>query len=309
MRTVFVGAVEGSAIALKSLLAAGMEPELVVTLPPQAASRHSDFIDLGSIAAGAPVHHTTNVNSAETLEAVKSVDPDLCLVIGWSQICRAEFRNIANLGSVGFHPAPLPRMRGRAVIPWTILEGETTSASSLFWLDDGVDSGDILLQRHFDVAPDETARTLYDKHARHIAAMVPEAIALIQAGSPPRLPQDHSKATYCAKRTPDDGLIDWRLPAKDILRLIRAVGEPYPGAFTFFEGQRVTIDQAIPHRDSSRFIGIAGQVQAVENGDLVIRCGNGQCIVATQWRSAAGIRPRTHNKFHDLYTSPGSPCP
>jgi methionyl-tRNA formyltransferase len=297
MRIVLVGAVESSAVALQALLSAGENPALIVTLPPEAAAKHSDFVDLGKIARGSQVFTATNINAAGTLETIRSVAPDVCFVIGWSQICGEAFRAIARLGTIGFHPSPLPRLRGRAVIPWTILQGELSSASTLFWLDDGVDSGDLLLQRHFDVSPTENARSLYDKHTRNLSQMLPEAVKFIRSGSPPRLQQDHTAATYCAKRTWEDGLIDWNQPAGAILRLIRAVGDPYPGAFTYFNDQILTIESAALHPQPGRFIGLAGQVQAVENGQLAVLCGNGQCLLVTKWRFASEVKPRVHGKF------------
>jgi methionyl-tRNA formyltransferase len=303
MRIVFVGAVEGSAVALQALFEAGSDPALIVTLPPETAARHSDFVDLGKIARGSPVFTATNINAAGALEAIRSIAPDVCFVIGWSQICGEAFRSIAKLGNIGFHPSPLPRLRGRAVIPWTILQGEISSASTLFWLDDGVDSGDLLLQRHFDVSPTETARTLYNKHTRNLAQMLPEAVELIRSGAPPRLPQDHAKATYCAKRTWEDGLIDWNQPARAVLRLVRAVGDPYPGAFTYFNDHILTIESATLHPQPGRFTGLAGQVQAEENGQLVVLCGDGQCLLVTKWRCAGEKKPLVHAKFRNTLAS------
>src|SRR3546814_2322762 len=96
-------------------------------------------------------------NAADVLEAVSALAPDYVFVIGWSQICKPAFRQAAGGQVIGYHPAPLPRLRGRAVIPWTILLDEKITASTLFWIDDGVDSGPILAQRYFHIAPDETA--------------------------------------------------------------------------------------------------------------------------------------------------------
>lgn len=299
MRTVFVGAVEGSKIAFDAMVDAGMPPALVVTLPPESAARHSDFVDLTgpARAAGIDVFHATNINAPETLDAIRAQEPDLCLVIGWSQICREPFRTIPRLGNVGFHPAALPRLRGRAVIPWTILTDRRTTGSTLFWLDEGVDSGEILLQRTFDVAADETARSLYRKHTDALQAMLPEALALVQSGTPPRIVQDHRLATYCAKRTPDDGLIDWRDDAATVLRLIRAVGDPYPGAFAYHEGERLIIDAAVPFPDSHQYIGLTGQVQCYTDGGFAVRCGDGACIDVRAWRWRAGERPKLHGKL------------
>ena len=161
-------------------------------------------------------------------------------------------------------------------------------------MDAGTDSGDILLQRAFPVAPSETARSLYDKHTANLKEMVPQAVGLIAQGTAPRLPQDHSKATYCAKRTPGDGVVDWGAPATGILRLIRAVGEPYPGAFTECDGELLFIDDAVAFVGSGRYIGLAGQVQDHTPGGFVVLCGDGECLEVRRWRMPGGRRPPRH---------------
>ncbi len=276
-----------------------MVPSLVITLPPEAADRHSDFADLTTPAlkAGSAVFHATNINAEATLEAVRATAPDLILVLGWSQICRQAFRDIPRLGVIGFHPAALPRLRGRGVIPWTILLDEKTTGSSLFWIDEGMDSGDIILQRLFPLAPDETARSLYAKHVGNLAEMVPEAVALATEGRAPRIEQDHTLASYCAKRVAEDGLIDWSHPAAEILRLIRAVGDPYPGAFSLRDGRPIHIDAARTFADSFRYIGLAGQVQAHTTEGFTVMCGDRQCIEVTAWRGTDGRRPAVHSKM------------
>ena len=303
MKVAFVGAVEGSALALKALIAADMAPGLVVTLTPEAASRHSDFYDLSPLASqgGSDLAHITNINAPETIDTLRQFGADLVLVIGWSQICKEAFRSVARIGNIGFHPAALPRMRGRAVIPWTILLGERTTAASLFWIDEGTDSGPILLQRSIEVDEEETARSLYTKQTTALAQMLPAAVAMIKGGSAPRTVQDHNLASYCAKRTAEDGLIDWHDPADAILRLIRAVGDPYPGAYTISEGKKLTIDRATAFADSHRYIGVTGQVQCHTDSGFVIRCGDANCIHVSEWRLGQGAsKPRVHSKLgHD----------
>lgn len=298
-RSVFVGAVDGSRAGLLALIHAGCAPSLVVTLPPQKSDRHSDFADLTSIARihGLPVHHTSSINSPETIAAIRRHDPDLTLVVGWSQICRQEFRSIARDATIGFHPAPLPKLRGRAVIPWTILLGETVSGSTLFILDDGVDSGPIVMQRTFRVGPEESARSLYEKHKRALVEMLPEAVRLFELGEAAPMPQDEDLASYCAKRTPEDGVIDWTAGASSILRLIRAVGDPYPGAFTYSNGQRLTIWEARMLERGGRYIGLSGQVQCVTDRGFAVRCGDGRSIEVTRWSSPAGDAPKVHSKL------------
>lgn len=299
MRIAFVGAVEGSQVALDALAAAGATPALVITLPPEAAARHSDFTDLAAPAraAGATVHFTIDINAPETVAALQHAQPDLTLVIGWSQICRGQFREVARFGALGFHPAPLPRFRGRAVIPWTILTDETETGSTIFRLDDGVDSGPIIAQELFAVAPDETARSLYEKHKRALARLVPQAVAAVASDQGAGTPQDHALASYCAKRTADDGLIDWREPATNILRLIRAVGDPYPGAFTFEKGERIVIEAARAFAaPKGRYLGMPGQVQSHTEDGFTILCGDGSTVEAMAWRGLKG-KPKIHAKL------------
>ncbi len=309
MRIVLVGAVEGSRVALEALISSGQPPALVVTLPTHLCDRHSDFADIGKPAreAGCEVFHTSDINSPATIAAVGKFKPDLVLVIGWSQICRQGFREIAALGTIGYHPAALPRLRGRGVIPWTILLGEETTASTLFWIDEGTDSGPILLQEAFPVRADETAQSLYLKHMDAIRRLVPEAISAVTAGNPPRVEQQHELASYCAKRTPADGLIDWREPAGRILALIRAVGHPYPGAFTYDRGLKITIDAATEFPVAGRYIGLPGQIQAHSDSGFLVMCGDGRCIEVTHFRPHGARRPPMHAKLDDAGERPDRP--
>lgn len=299
MNIVFVGAVDGSRVALDALIKAGLPPALVITLPPELAARHSDYADLSTMAelANSAVLFAQDINAPDVINVMRRTEPDLCLVIGWSRICKAEFRAIARYGNIGFHPAPLPRFRGRAAIPWTILQNEATSGSTLFWLDEGTDSGPILLQKSFPVASDETARSLYSKQVINLAAMLPQAVQLVQSGSAPSMPQDQTMASYCARRTPDDGIIDWHKAAHSVLRFIRAVGDPYPGAFTFCEGEKLFVDRAALFPESHRFIGLTGQIQSHTASGFTIRCGDGNCIEVLLWRWRSGERPRIHSKL------------
>ncbi len=299
MRIAFVGAVEGSRIALEALIRAGAAPDLVITLPAEKAERHSDFADLTTPAkaAGCDVYHTSSINSPETISALRTAEPDYCFVVGWSQICHAEFRAVARSGNIGFHPALLPQLRGRAVIPWTILLNVPETGSTLFWLDEGVDSGAILLQRRFSVDAHETAATLYDKHMQALSGMIPAAVKHLRDGTAPHLAQDDEMATYCAKRTPEDGLIDWNLPADELLRFIRAVGAPYPGAFTYLGQDKLTIDAASHFPGGRKYIGLTGQIQSYTDSGFVVRCGDGECIEVTRWRGSPVGRPKMHAKL------------
>ena len=304
MRTILVGAVDSTKIALEILVKHGVPPLALFTLPLSKSSRHSDYVDLEPVAAkyGVPVLPATNVNKPKILEQIRSLDPDYIFVIGWSQICRQEFLSIPKIGCIGCHPAPIPENRGRGVIPWTILQGCSETGISLFWLDEGADSGDLILQEKFPVAPDETATTLYDKHGYYLEKILNKAVTLLVEGKIPRIPQDHSQATYCAKRTPDDGFIDWNLPAKSIWTLIRAVTKPYPGAFTFYKGNKLVIWSA-EYVGEAPYWGLPGQVQALVDQGALVQCGDRKhlllktCQLEQGEESNANLLLKNHEKL------------
>jgi methionyl-tRNA formyltransferase len=283
MRTVLVGSVESTRVALETLSTLNRHPEALITLHPKESRRHSDYANLDeAIDAGrTQLLYTRDVNDPTTVAQLEEVAPEVVWVIGWSQVCRKEFLSIAKIGTIGYHPSLLPTMRGRAVIPWTILTGVAHTGGTLFWLDEGVDSGPTLSQARFAVAPDETATTLYGKHMDVLKNLVRYAVEHLDAGTAPRTTQAHSLATYCAKRTWQDGLIDWDRSSRDVWDLVRASTHPYPGAFTHVGGSRLTIWHAeLPQTNS--YIGLPGQVQSVDEQGAFVMCGDGQCILVTE---------------------------
>ena len=295
MRIVLVGAVESTRVALNAMRESACEIAMVVTLDPALAGRHSDFVDLAPDAkdAGAQLLAVRKTNDQSTLDAIRQVEPDCIFVIGWSQICGPDFLAIAQGRTFGYHPAPLPRMRGRAVIPWTILADEKISGSSLFWMDEGVDTGALLAQEFFHVAPRETAASLYAKHMVALDAIVRRAIAALADDSAREILQDESCATYCARRRPSDGEIDWHRPASEIDRLIRAVGRPYPGAFTHAGNARMTLWASSPIEDVSHHASV-GQIVGIDGEAMLVQTGSG-VIRIEEWSMDDASQPRLHS--------------
>ncbi len=296
MKAIVVGAVESTRIALRAIAEApGWMVSAVVTLPLSLAGRHSDFVDLRpeATACGAELIEAANSNAPEIVESVRSLGPDMMFVIGWSQICKREFRDAANGNVVGYHPAPLPRLRGRAVIPWTILLDEKITASSLFWIDDGVDSGPLLGQQFFHVAEDETATTLYARHMKALDGLLRQNLNGLRDRIAKRQPQDERHATYAARRTPKDGEIDWRRPANEIARLIRATTRPYPGAFTSWKGGKLVIWGASVWADAGRHAAVPGQIIRMDQRRLAICCGEG-AIETADWSIDGDADFRAH---------------
>ena len=235
------------------------------------------FADLNPLAAryGFDLVESDDVNDPGLVERITRLNPALIYVIGWSQIVRKPLLSVPSVGCVGIHPTKLPQGRGRAPIPWTILKGLTHTASTMFFLAEGVDDGDIIGQIEFGVDPREDAATLYAKHLAAHVELVRSFTPALLSGDAVGAPQDHTQATTWPRRTPEDGRIDWTRSAEDTDRLVRAVTRPYPGAFAETADGRVTIWQAEPGPSLNEPPGtwIRG------DDDLYVACGAGSLRV------------------------------
>ena len=288
LRVALVGAVWSTEVALRALARCGHVPVQVFTLPLEKQARHSDFVDLGPLAAelGAPLVRTEDVNGAEALATLRAAAPDLVLVVGWSRICGEAFRGVARLGTLGYHPTLLPRMRGRAALAWTILLDLKRSGGTLFWMDEGVDSGPIAAQEAFDIPPGTALHDLIGLQMEALAAMIPPLLDKLERGDRPAEPQDDADATYLAIRRAGDGEIDWTRTAEEIERLVRAVTRPYPGAFSRLGQRDVAVWRArVVHYPN--WHACVGQVFTYEAGAPVVRCGGGTDLLLTDYE----IRP------------------
>lgn len=165
---------------------------------------------------------------------------DLMLVLGWYFIVPKSVRAMTPKGCLGIHASLLPKYRGGAPIPWVIINGEQETGVTLFHLEDGVDDGDIVAQRRFPVLDEDTCASLYDRATEASVAILCETLPRIADGTAGRIAQDQSQATSFPQRSPADGAIDWSWDSARIHNFVRAQTRPYPGAFSFHNGERVT---------------------------------------------------------------------
>jgi len=278
MRTVWVSFDEIGRDCLDAAASAGAEVVGIVTLPGPIDPNRSGQCAFDEVAArvGASLIETADVNAPETIEAVRGLDPALIFVVGWSQLVRDEFISLAAGGVFGMHPSLLPRHRGRAPIPWAILSGLARTGVTLFEITDpSADAGPIVGQVVVEIAPDETAASLYDRLAQAHVDLVREYVPQLVAGTAPRVPQDEGRASAWPKRTPADGIIDWETRAPYLYDWVRAQSRPYPGAFTYLEGEKVVVWRARPVEGS----GPAGVVVEERSEGPVVACGEGALLL------------------------------
>lgn len=181
------------------------------------------------------------MTDSEYLETLRSWRPDFGLVIGWYYMVPQAIRSIFPKGVAGIHASLLPKYRGGAPLVWAIINGEKTTGVSLFYFDQGVDTGDVIAQKKIEISDTDDIRTVYEKATLAAVDVLRESLPLIREGQAPRIPQDHANATIFPQRKPEDGLIDWTRTPDEIRNFIRAQTRPYPGAFTVLEGKKVTI--------------------------------------------------------------------
>jgi methionyl-tRNA formyltransferase len=242
-RLIFVGAVHEAVPALTEVLASGAEIAEVVTLPPERAGATSGFVDLAPLASshGITVRRCADLNAPGSIEHTRLLQPDLIVVVGWTRLLSAELLAVPRHGCVGFHASLLPRYRGRAPVNWAILRGEAVTGNTMMYLDAGTDTGDIIDQQPVPIEPDDTCAAVYRKVAAAGAGMLRAHLAALLEGTAPRRPQGPADGPALPKRTPRMGITDWNRSARSVHDWIRALTEPYPGAFTWWGDRKVML--------------------------------------------------------------------
>jgi methionyl-tRNA formyltransferase len=242
MRIALIGQAAFGAEVLKGLVKQGQEV-VGVFCPPDRGDK-ADPLKEAAQAAGIPVFQSAHMKAQEAYEQMAVLSADLGVLAFVTDIVPARVFNAPRLGSICYHPSILPRYRGTSAINWAVINGETKTGLTIFWVDDGIDTGDILLQKEVEVGPQETTGAVYfDKlYPLGVQACL-EAVALVAAGKAPRLPQDHSKATYDPPCDEKVSTLNWTKPGRQVFNLLRGC-DPQPGATTTFRGEKVKLYNA-----------------------------------------------------------------
>ena len=276
MRTVWVSFDTIGRDCLEAAAASGAEIVGVVTLPGLIHPNRSGQCSFDEVAErlGAPVLETRDVNDEETVGAVRALAPELVFVVGWSQLVREPFIALPREGVFGMHPTLLPRHRGRAPIPWAILSGLARTGVTLFEIvDPSADSGGIVGQVDVEIAPDETATTLFERLTEAHVELIREVVPQLVARRARRTPQDPSRASSWPRRSPADGIIDWETRAPYLYDWVRAQTRPYPGAFTFLGDEKVIVWGARPVELGAP--APAGTIVELGSVGPIVACGEG----------------------------------
>lgn len=243
MKIAFTTCVQLGRSCIEKILGMGGRLDLLITLKDEKARDKSGRVYLDDIAQehGIPLLKINNINDPEVVETVREMGIDWLFVIGWSQIVKPELLDTPKKGCIGMHPTLLPMGRGRASVPWAILKGLDKTGVSMFKLDEGVDTGELLGQIEIPMRADMNATELYAAVNRAHVELIEKYWEEIVEDRIEAVRQDETKATVWEGRKPEDGELFHTMTMQEAERMVRAVTHPYPGAFYREEGKKTTV--------------------------------------------------------------------
>jgi methionyl-tRNA formyltransferase len=280
MRIALIGQAAFGADVLKGLLQRGHQV-VGVFCPPDRGGK-ADPLKEAAAAVGVPVFQPGHMRDQEAYEQMAALNADLGLLAFVTDIVPAKVFNAPKLGSICYHPSILPKYRGASAINWAVINGEKETGLTIFWVDEGIDTGDILLQKKVEVGESETTGEVYFNklYPLGVAACL-EAVDLVAQGQAPRLPQDHSQATYDPPCDEKVAGLDWSKPGRKVFNFIRGC-DPQPGATTTFRGEKVKLYNARFLEESSK--APAGEILEVTDKGIKVAVAGGAVLV-TRFRT------------------------
>jgi methionyl-tRNA formyltransferase len=283
MRIVVHGQQAFGKAVLEKLLERG-ENVVAVFCAPDKEGRPQDVLKTYALEKGLTVHQPTSWKTPEAEALMRSFEPDVCIMAYVLLFVPQNVIDAPKLGTFQYHPSLLPLHRGPSSINWPIAMGSTKTGLTIFWPDEGLDEGPVLLQKTIDIGPDDTLGDVYFKKLfpMGVNAMI-EALDLVRDGKAPKIDQDDSKATYESWFRKADAKLDWSKPAGDVYNVIRAAN-PQPGAWTTNNGAEVQVFDSA----KATATGKPGEVLSVGEDGITVAAGNGGSILIKRVRPAGG---------------------
>lgn len=298
MKNIVIGSVGSSRVLLEEMVKIGFPVDMVFSLDEKFSKNVSGYDPIHEVAAANEIPYTKfkKISDPENIEIIKKIEPDYIFVVGLSQLVPQEMIELAKKGVVGFHPTPLPKYRGRAALVWQILLGVHHTKCTLFMIDEGMDSGDILGQEDYIIEDTDYAIDVREKLLVAISKLSNKVLRQIMDGSINPIKQNEEEATYLLMRRPEDGKIDWSKSIRDVHALVRAVSHPYPGAFGMYDGEHQIIIWRAEVLDNKKYIGIPGQIAEINSDCIVVVCPDG-LLKITDYENVDGVTLRVGHKL------------
>jgi methionyl-tRNA formyltransferase len=305
-RIIFMGTPEFSVPTLKALHESQHDILAVVTQPDRPKGRGRRLVPppakavAGSL--GYPVHQPSRIKEHGFIETIVALDPDLFVVVAYGHILPGSFLSIPRLGAINIHASLLPKYRGPAPVQWAIINREEETGVTTMWMDEGMDTGDILLRRKVAIKPDDTCGSLLRRLGELGAEVLIETLAQLESGTLRGTPQDKTLATYAPLLKKQDGYIDWTRDAKSLEAFVRGMN-PWPGAFTLLSGRRLKVFLAKALEGSGKEP--PGTVLEGFPGDFVVATGRGR-LALTEVQLESARRLSAEDFLRGCLVAPGA---
>lgn len=296
MRVVYMGTPEFAVPPLRALAKDGMDVAAVVTAPDRRQGRGRKTapppVKVEALDLNLPVIQVDSLKTPDILKTIHDLAPDFLAVVAFGYILPPALLAVPRHMSVNVHPSLLPRYQGPAPIQWAVLNGDAETGVTTMAMDPGVDTGGILMQARVPVKPEETSQTLHDRLSLVGAGLLVETLHGVADGRLSPTPQDPARVEFAPRLSKTDGEMDWSRTAGELDCFVRGMN-PWPGAFTFYEGNRIKIHRA---RVSDQKSGApAGTVLAASRKGLLVATGQGVLNLLTL--QAAGGKPLAAGDF------------
>ena len=287
MRLIIMGQQAFGKACLEEVIKRGEDEVVAVYCAADKENKPLDPVKEYALEKGLPLIQPPNFKSTEVLDEIRSFNSDLCVMAYVTLFVPEAAREIPKFGSICFHPSLLPKHRGPSSINWAIISGATKTGLTIFWPSDGLDEGDILLQKEVDVDQDDTLGIVYFQKIFTLGVdAVLESIDLVRAGNPPRIKQDESKSTYESWCKHEDAKIDWTRPVAEVYNLIRGTN-PQPGAWTTHNGEVLKIFDC----SMSEVSGKPGEVKEISEYGITVGTKGGGLLIKR-------VRPENDKKLN-----------
>lgn len=270
MAVIFIGSQSIGHDCLNEILNQGVVVDALFTFEPDPHEKWLSSTDIVAKKYGIPIFSPNEL----TVEKIKEINPDLILIVGYRKLIPQQILDIPKKGVIGLHASLLPHLRGQAPLNWSIIIGDTKAGVTMFKMDKGIDTGDIIGQKETIISSEDTITDLKQRIQKLSVELVSEFVPQILNGNV-RMKKQPEKGTYGCARIPDDAKIDWSHNSTNIYNLIRGL-EPTYAAFTYYNSKKLYIKKAEKINTEKKYFGVSGQVAMTnKDGSVLVVTGDG----------------------------------
>lgn len=303
MKIVFMGTPDFAVPCLQTLIDNKHQVIGVITQPDRAKGRGNKLtpppVKVLAEKYDIPVFQPEKVKTPEFVEKLRELAPEVIIVVAFGQLLSQAILDIPPKGCINVHGSLLPKYRGAGPIQWSIIKGDNRTGVTTMYMDKGLDTGDMIIKREFDICEKDTYETLHDKMSIVGAEVLIETLKLIEQGIAPRIPQNHEEHTYAPMLDKNTGKIDWSKSAREIYNLIRGT-YPWPGAYSTYMAKKFKILNSEIY-DENVINAEAGKIKEIGKDFILVSCSKGFIkIMELQFENEKRMGVEAYLRGHDI---------